>query len=182
MKPKKQLEKARAAHAAGLTQIADKEAARNAALLAGAEAAAIATIDADIATLQHAARTESDRIELLKVEVEKEEGLQRAKRRAEHIARVKAKIAEADAVGIEAQAVAATQILALDAPLNVCFRAIADKLRFWPAMVCSLMTQLESRVRVAAIETMFFFAVGLEQSVSLPRACDTRCFRSFALI
>ena len=95
---KKQLEKARAAQAAIVAQIADKEVARDALLLAGAEASEIAKIDDEIAMLQHAARTEGDRIKLLEAEVEKEEGLARAKRRAELIGRVKAKIAERDQV------------------------------------------------------------------------------------
>jgi hypothetical protein len=98
---KKQLEKARTAHAAIITQIADKEAARNAALLAGDDATAVAKIDGEIATLQQADRTEGDRIKLLEAEVEKEEGLARAKRRADLIVHIKAKIAERDQVGAE---------------------------------------------------------------------------------
>src|ERR1035437_3791446 len=98
---KTQLKKAHDAQAAIVAQIADKEAARNAALLAGDDAAAVAKIDGEIEALHHAERTESDRIKLLEAEVEKEEGLARAKRRADIIVRVKAKIAERDEVGAE---------------------------------------------------------------------------------
>jgi hypothetical protein len=98
---KTQLKKAHDAQAAIVAQIADKEAARNAALLGGDDAAAVAKIDGEIAALHHAERTESDRIKLLEAEVEKEEGLARAKRRADIIVRVKAKIAERDEVGAE---------------------------------------------------------------------------------
>jgi hypothetical protein len=98
---KTQLKKAHDAQAAIVAQIADKEAARNAALLAGAEAAAVAKIDDEIAALHHAERTEADRIKLLEQEAEREEGLARAKRRAELIGRVKARIAERDQAGAE---------------------------------------------------------------------------------
>jgi hypothetical protein len=98
---KKQLEKTRTAHTAIITQIAEKEAARNAALLAGDDAAAVAKIDGEIAALHHAERTEADRIKLLEQEAEREEGLARAKRRADLIVRIKAKIAERDEVGAE---------------------------------------------------------------------------------
>ena len=63
-------------------------------------------LDQEIAKLERVAKVQQDRIEALKREAEKEEGLARAKRRGELIGRVKAKIAEADAVGAEAQAVA----------------------------------------------------------------------------
>jgi hypothetical protein len=98
---KTQLKKAHDAQAAIVAQIADKEAARNAALLAGDDAAAVAKIDGEIAALHHAERTEADRIKLLEQEAEREEGLARAKRRAELIGRVKARIAERDQVGAE---------------------------------------------------------------------------------
>jgi hypothetical protein len=98
---KTQLKKAHDAQAAIVAQLADKEAARNAALLAGDDAAAVAKIDGEIAALHHAERTEGDRIKLLEAEVEKEEGLARAKRRADIIIRVKTKIAERDQVGAE---------------------------------------------------------------------------------
>jgi hypothetical protein len=122
---KTQLKKVRDAHAAILSQIADKEAARNAALLAGDEAAAVAKIDAEIAGLRHADRTEADRIKLLEKEAEKKEGLARAKRQAELIGCVKAKIAEADAIGAEAQAVA-------DKLIKLCFRECELRLAVLP--------------------------------------------------
>jgi hypothetical protein len=103
---KKQLEKAHAALAETDQKLADIGARRSAALLASDDNNQIVAFDREREELERVAKVQRDRIELLKVEVEKEEGLARAKRRAELIGRVKAKIAEADAVGIETQAVA----------------------------------------------------------------------------
>jgi hypothetical protein len=77
---------ARAALAAITAQLADKQTTRSAELLAGADAAAVAKIDAEIAVLQHAERTERDRIELLEKAVADEKQANVAKQQAAHIA------------------------------------------------------------------------------------------------
>jgi len=81
------LDDARAAHATITAQLADKQTTRSAELLAGADAAAVAKIDAEIATLRHAEQTECDRIQLLDIEVAKEKQENVAKQQQAHIAR-----------------------------------------------------------------------------------------------
>jgi hypothetical protein len=103
---KKQLEKAQTALAETGQKLTDIGAKRSAELLASDDNSQIVAFDREIEELERIAKVQRDRIELLKAEVEKEEGLARAKRRSQLIERVKAKIAEADAVGAEAQAVA----------------------------------------------------------------------------
>jgi hypothetical protein len=83
----RQLDGARVALPAITTQHAEKQTARSAALLAGADTAEIAKIDAEIAILQHAERTERDRIELLEKAVADEKQANVAKQQAAHIAR-----------------------------------------------------------------------------------------------
>jgi hypothetical protein len=97
------IEEARAAHAAYLRQIADKQSARNAALLAGEGIAAIARIDGELAALEHASRTEASRIALLDVEVAREKQAAVAKQRQAHIVRFAKKLAEADTLAREMQ-------------------------------------------------------------------------------
>jgi hypothetical protein len=109
---KKQLEKARTALAETDQKLADIGTRRSAELLASDDNSQIVAFDREIEELERIAKVQRDRIEALKGEVEKEEGLARAKRRAEHIARVKQKLAEADAVGAEMQA-AADQVVKL---------------------------------------------------------------------
>src|ERR1019366_1556825 len=75
-------------------QIDDRKRTRAEQLLAGADAAAITTIDGEIAGLQHAARTEIDRIALLDEEVAHEEAARIAKRQAQHIEIVEGKMSE----------------------------------------------------------------------------------------
>ena len=83
----RQLDDASAARAAITTQRAQEQAARSAALIAGADVAEIAKIDAKIAALDHAAKTEADRIELLKIELEKAQQANVATMQASRIAR-----------------------------------------------------------------------------------------------
>lgn len=81
------LDDARAVLAASTKELAEKQSARSAALLAGADAAEIATIDAEIATLQHADRTERDRIGLLDKAVAEAKQENVAKQQASYLAR-----------------------------------------------------------------------------------------------
>src|ERR1035437_6471685 len=83
----RQLDDVIAARTAITAQRAQEQSARSAALLAGADVAEIAKHDAKIAALDHAAKTEADRIELLKVEIEKEQQANVAKMQAARIAR-----------------------------------------------------------------------------------------------
>lgn len=83
----KLLDLARVAIAAIETRLKEKQADRKARLIAGADNAEIAKIDADIAGLQHAERTERDRIELLEKAVGDEKQANVAKQQATHIAR-----------------------------------------------------------------------------------------------
>ena len=77
-------------------------------LLAGDGASAIAKLDAEIATLQHAAQTERDRIRLLEAEAEREEAEAVVRRRADLMVRFQKKLNEADAVAGELQDTMAT--------------------------------------------------------------------------
>jgi hypothetical protein len=83
----RQLDDARAALSAITAELTEKQSARSAALLDGANVAAIAKIDAEIAVLQHGERTEHDRIELLEKAVVDEKQANAAKQQAAHIAR-----------------------------------------------------------------------------------------------
>src|SRR5450759_1357875 len=83
----RQLDDARAALPAIETRLKEKQADRKAKLIDGADTAEIAKIDAEIAILQHAERTERDRIELLEKAVADEKQANVAKQQAAHIAR-----------------------------------------------------------------------------------------------
>jgi hypothetical protein len=102
----KQVAKAQAALTDTQAKLVDLRSRREAALLEGDDPGPVIVLDQEIAKLERIAAVQRDRIEALKKEAEREEGLARAKRRAELIGRVKAKIAEADAVGVEMQGVA----------------------------------------------------------------------------
>ena len=95
---KTQLGKAHAALAGTDQKRADVRSRRDAALLASDDTGPIIAFDQELAELDRVARAQGDRIEVLKREVEKEEGLARAKRLANLRGRVKSKIAERDAV------------------------------------------------------------------------------------
>ncbi len=101
--PANRLDTARAKHAQIAAQIAEKQAARNTALLAGQEAGGIAKIDAELATLQHAARTEADRITLFEAEARREAEAAAVKRKASHINRFSKTLSDADALAVQVQ-------------------------------------------------------------------------------
>jgi hypothetical protein len=102
----KQTMRAQAALTDTQTKLANLRTRREAALLEGDDPAPVIALDQEIAKLERIAQVQKDRIGALEKEAEREAGLARAKRRSELIARVKAKIAEADQIGAEAQAVA----------------------------------------------------------------------------
>src|ERR1035441_8502695 len=102
---KKQLEKARAAQAETDQKRDNIRSRRGDALLASDDTGPIIAFDQELAELDRIAKARGDRIEALKGEVEKEEGLARAKRDAAFNECIKAETAEADAIGAEAQAV-----------------------------------------------------------------------------
>ena len=96
------LDEVRAVLAATMAQLAEKEGERNGALLADKDAIEIGKIDAEIATLRHAARTENDRIRLLEIEVTKEKQAAGVRQRQGHITRfaklLAASVADAEEV------------------------------------------------------------------------------------
>jgi hypothetical protein len=97
------LDDARAELAAIKTQRAEKQSARDAALLVGAGAAEIAKLDAEIATLDHAGRTETDRIELLEKAVAEAKQENVAKQQASHIKRFAKLMAARNELAIKVQ-------------------------------------------------------------------------------
>jgi hypothetical protein len=97
------LDAARAAHAEATKQLADKQAARNAALIDGMAARDIAKIDNEIAILQQAARTEADRINLLEAEAKREAAAAAIKRQGELVNRFERTLAQADALAVDLQ-------------------------------------------------------------------------------
>jgi hypothetical protein len=102
----KQLAKAQSALSDTQAKLVDLRGRREAELLASDDTGPIIALDQEIAELERVVKVQQDRIEALKTEAEREEGLARAKRRSQLIDRVKAKIAEADAVGLEMQGIA----------------------------------------------------------------------------
>jgi hypothetical protein len=80
-------------------QIGELTSRRRGRLLAGDDATAIAALDTALDKLQHAARTERDRIVLLEAEAEREAGERRARERAGLIDRIERRLAARDAAG-----------------------------------------------------------------------------------
>jgi hypothetical protein len=84
-------------------QVAELAGKREAQLLAGATAAEIVSLEAEIRKHEHAAATERDRIRLLNIAAEQEAVARRAKEKASLIGRIEKKLADRDAAAQELQ-------------------------------------------------------------------------------
>jgi len=86
------------------TKVAELGRRREDRLLAGDDAATIRALDNEIEALEHAARTEADRIKLLERKAQQEEVERRVREKEGLIKRIESKLAERDAVSAELQA------------------------------------------------------------------------------
>jgi hypothetical protein len=97
------LDRSRAALTEIGAKLAELDGKREERLLRGDSAVVIAKLDAELAGLEHARKTEIDRIKLLEIQSEREAGARRLRERASLIERFAKKLNDADAIAIELQ-------------------------------------------------------------------------------
>jgi hypothetical protein len=121
------LDEALAAHEAAKHRLAGLHVARNKALLADDDVAAL-KLAAEIDLQERAARGASDKVELLKAEAEREAAERRAKERARLIERIELRLAERDKIGVELQETLAKA----DKLFQALFRIAGECRSAWP--------------------------------------------------